>query len=294
MTTLTQYDWWGGSNAPPSHLKTKNQLSEFGLKPVQAVGYIRTKKYVCKLYDPTDPKSAVSKKVCSPKQLAALAKAREKSKQKAKWRHWENWVSQIEADRAYAVRWARHVLAHPDDYVILDTETTGLYDAQVVEIAIIDLGGNELLNSLVRPSCSIPSEATAIHGISDKTVAYSPIFPEIYPEIVEIVNEKKVLVYNFDFDYHILKYCCKLYGLRPVLLKKMGDCIMEWYAQWVGDWSDYWGDYTWQPLNGGHRACSDCVAALRIIEQMAEDSPEIFYPEGYPEHLKLHIDVDLR
>ena len=47
-------------------------------------------------------------------------------------------------------------------------------------------------------------------------------------------------------------------------------------------------------LPWGHRACSDCLAALSAIEQMAEDSPQIDYLEGYSEHLKSHIDVDLR
>ncbi|MBO1349594.1 MAG: hypothetical protein EBE86_020460 [Hormoscilla sp. GUM202] len=68
---------------------------------------------------------------------------------------------------------------------------------------------------------------------------------------------------------------------------------MEWYSQWVSDWSEYWGNYRWQPLNGGHRAFSDCLAALGVIRQMAEDSPDISYPEGYPQHLKSKIDKDL-
>src|SRR5690606_33823093 len=55
--------------------------------------------------------------------------------------------------------------------VILDTETTGLYDAEIVEIAVIDLGGNILMNTLVRPKNPIPAEVTAIHGINNEMVA---------------------------------------------------------------------------------------------------------------------------
>jgi DNA polymerase III alpha subunit (gram-positive type) len=45
------------------------------------------------------------------------------------------------------VKWAREQLSQ-NDWVILDTETTGLYDAEIVEIAIIDR---------TEETCSIPS-----------------------------------------------------------------------------------------------------------------------------------------
>lgn len=44
------------------------------------------------------------------------------------------------------------------DYLIIDTETTGLdNNAEVIEIAIINMHGDVLLNSLVKPTCSIPA-----------------------------------------------------------------------------------------------------------------------------------------
>jgi hypothetical protein len=36
------------------------------------------------------------------------------------------------------VKWAREQLLAPNEWLILDTETTGLSDAEIVEIAIID------------------------------------------------------------------------------------------------------------------------------------------------------------
>ena len=43
---------------------------------------------------------------------------------------------------------ARAVLKDPNNYVILDTETTGLYPCEIVQIAILDLSGKTLLNTL--------------------------------------------------------------------------------------------------------------------------------------------------
>ncbi len=78
-----------------------------------------------------------------------------------------------------AVLWAREQLTQ-EEWVILDTETTGLYDAEIVEIAIINHCGEMLRATLIKPSISIPAEVTEIHGISDAMVADAPTFPEVY------------------------------------------------------------------------------------------------------------------
>lgn len=62
-----------------------------------------------------------------------------------------------------------------NDCVVIDVETTGLCQAaQICEVAMIDTGGSTLLNTLVRPTCSIPAEATAIHGVTDEMVSDAP------------------------------------------------------------------------------------------------------------------------
>ena len=70
---------------------------------------------------------------------------------------------------------------NPDDYVIFDTETTGLRNPHPVEISIIDLTGKTLLNSRLKPPILIEPDATAIHGCStpfgirDSTLFLNPV-----------------------------------------------------------------------------------------------------------------------
>lgn len=84
-------------------------------------------------------------------------------------------------DRDAAIFWARTLFPprHPrQDWVILDTETTGLDTmAEIVEISIIASDGHVLLDTLIRPSNPIPPAATAIHHISDLMVVAAPTFP---------------------------------------------------------------------------------------------------------------------
>jgi len=106
-------------------------------------------------------------------------------------------------------------------------------------------------------------------------VENAPRFSEIYPRIYEALKWKKVLIYNAKFDINILGYCCHKFNRFPLELKARSECVMEWYAQYYGDYNDYFGDFTWQPLNGGHNAISDCLAVLDLMIQMATETANI-------------------
>lgn len=279
---LTKYSWWGESNEPPPHLKTKKQLGELGLSPLKPSGVIETRKYDVFLYDSTNPESCRPKRKASPKQLETLAANRLKAKIKRDYREWYREVGFIERDRVSAVLWAREQLSQ-NDWVILDTETTGLYDAEIVEIAIINHLGEMLLDTLIKPSIVIPPEVTEIHGISDAMVVDAPTFPEVYPHIDVALKDKRVLIYNSAFDIQILNYCCRLHSLPILKLAKRSDCLMEWVAQWAGNWSYYHSYYRYVPLNGGHRALADCKAAFELIKRMAADSDQINCPMPIPQ-----------
>ncbi|MEG4838248.1 3'-5' exonuclease [Microcoleus sp. B9-D4] len=282
MVELTKYSWWGESNEPPPHLKTKKQLGELGLSPLKPSGIIETRKYDVFLYDPNNPECCRPKRKPSPKQLETLAANRLKAQIKRDYQEWYREVGFIERDRVSAVLWAREQLSK-NDLVILDTETTGLDDAEIVEIAIIDRTEETLLDTLIKPSIPIPAEAAEIHGITDEMVASAPSFPTIYPRIVEVLKDKQILIYNAEFDIKILNYCCRLHNLPILKLKKRSECLMEWVAQWRGDWNYYYKDYQYFPLNGGHRALEDCIAALQLIKKMAADSDRINCPVPIPQ-----------
>ena len=154
------------------------------MRPVKPVGVIYTLKYDLYLYDPNNPLSALAKNKPTDAQLAALAKGREKQNQLREYNWWYRNIGRFLEDRNDAIEWARRVLT-TDDWVILDTETTGLSEAEIVQIGIINHQGQTILNSLLLPTIAIPNDAIAIHGINNEAVTDSPSFPEIYPQIVE-------------------------------------------------------------------------------------------------------------
>ena len=170
-----------------------------------------------------------------------------------------------------SVSWARAVLANASSYLIVDTETTGLSGRdEIVEIGVVDLSGNTVFHSYVRPPKrrKMPPDAEFIHKISLKFLKDKPTMAEIIEPLRRVLYNKTLISYNAEFDEKLFRQTCKKYELSG--LSNRWECAMLPYAAWVGEWNDYHGDYKWQKLpSAGHDALSDCLATRKIIIEMA-------------------------
>lgn len=177
-----------------------------------------------------------------------------------------------ERDHDATVAWARN-LVEQNDWVLLDTETTGIEtSAEIVEIAIIDPQGKVLLNTRVRPSSEIEPGAFDTHGLDIEQLANAPTAKEIWADVQAIIEHKIVIAYNVAFDQRMLKQTAARYGLHYLFAPKW-ECAMLQYAAYCGEWSDYFGDYKYQPLpNAGHSAAADCQATLALIRHILRDT----------------------
>jgi DNA polymerase-3 subunit epsilon len=185
-------------------------------------------------------------------------------------------------DKYFATKWARKILSD-NNWCILDTETTDLQQAEIVQIGIIS-PEHPGWQTLVKPTTSISQEAIAIHGITNESVADAPTFDQVFLKLMRRIGSRDVIIYNADFDLRAIKNSLRVHGIQLAfptsdrrqcrIFTNGGSihCAMLWYSQWVGDWNDYHGDYKYQPLTGGnHSALGDCEATLKIIEKMAAD-----------------------
>lgn len=172
-----------------------------------------------------------------------------------------------------AREWAQALLKR-SDWVILDTETTGLGPKdEIIQIAILNPESQVLLDTLIRPSRPISPAASEIHGILDSDVLSAPTYKEIRPEIERCILGKTIVIYNAEYDMRLLRQTNSRYNLTPMLIKRNQiECAMLKYSAWRGElWPD--GSYKWQKLPGGdHTALGDCRATLQVIKRMAEES----------------------
>lgn len=169
--------------------------------------------------------------------------------------------------------------------VILDTETTGLSKRdEICEVSVIDaLTGQPLLDTLIKPTVQMYGTVISIHGITNEMVSDAPEYSDIHDQLMTIFKERKVIIYNKDFDISFIRQSAEKYNLNLVRTVRSSFCAMKWYAEFYGEWNNRRGSYKWQKLVNAakqqnvsvsdvtaHRALADCEITRRLITTVNE------------------------
>lgn len=117
------------------------------------------------------------------------------------------------------------ILAFPNNYVILDIETTG-YDPfwdDIIEICAVKCINHqpiETLNTLIRPTKPIADHITDLTGISNDMVMTAPSLSDILPQLNTFLGDGIILgqcVYfdiNFIHDAYIFEFGKDVYSIE--------------------------------------------------------------------------------
>jgi DNA polymerase-3 subunit epsilon len=109
----------------------------------------------------------------------------------------------------------------PNDYIVLDTETTGLPDKNglpdIVTLGLTVVKNQEIDESIefeTRPQRPISEEAQAVHGISNKQAAKFESFESQWRRIADYLKDQLIVIHNASFDWPILLDHVARYGLE--------------------------------------------------------------------------------
>lgn len=168
--------------------------------------------------------------------------------------------------------------------IVFDVETTGLsskYD-EILQISIIDLNGNILLNSYVKPYFNIEwTEAMKVNGIKPEMVENAPYPHELIPLVRDIFSSSDTWIgYNINFDLAFLRY----WGIDSTDNTIKID-VMRDFSALYGVWSSYYEDFKYQSLDRcaryfeydefeAHNSLEDVKATLhcyKCIEEMIKN-----------------------
>lgn len=166
--------------------------------------------------------------------------------------------------------WSMEVAESTDEYVFIDTETTG-FGGDIIELSIADPKGNILYDSLLRPACAIEEGAMGIHHITEEMVSGAPTLEEEWAEIYKRVKGKKLIAWNVKFDEARLKYAMKVHNIPAQ--------EFEWYCAML-EYTRYGNFQTWVKLidacrhqgldfSQNHRALGDVMAMLEVFKTVA-------------------------
>ena len=109
--------------------------------------------------------------------------------------------------------------------IVFDTETTGLSPAggdRMVEIGCIEMIGRvetgRHFHCYFNPERPMPSEAEAVHGLSDIFLSDKPRFADKAEELLEFIGDSPLVAHNASFDFgflnHELERCGRAVGLH--------------------------------------------------------------------------------
>lgn len=181
------------------------------------------------------------------------------------------------------------------DFVVIDTETTGLsaLKEEIVEICALrfrNFEPVECFTTLCKPSKPISPSAAAVNGISEDMVYDKPHFREIVEDLNRFIGKDTIVGQNLPFDlkfivnqgFDLLSEKRKYYDTL-ILAKKKLKARKKKYDRELHEWI-YFDDFDYDvdnyklgtlcdyygiPLVNAHRALADCYATGLLFESLA-------------------------
>lgn len=161
--------------------------------------------------------------------------------------------------------------------IYYDTETTGVKPGKdrVVEIAAFDPTEDRRFCTLTNPECPIPSDSTAITGITDEMVKDAPLIGAALTQFVEFCQGDVVLIaHNNDaFDKLFLEAEFERAGL-PMPAWIFIDSL-KWSRKYRRDLPRHSLQFLREVYgiqsNQAHRALDDVIVLHQVFSRMIDD-----------------------
>lgn len=158
-----------------------------------------------------------------------------------------------------------------DDYTVIDFETTGLNPKsnEIIEIGAIRIRNGEIddkFSTLVKPKKKLSPQITALTGITNDMLKYSPKIKDVFPKFIEFIGNDILVAHNAPFDISFLeKY---IFGnlqnnfIDTLELSRLKNSDI--YSHKLSSLAKYYNISSSQE----HRALSDCYITYKLYERI--------------------------
>jgi DNA polymerase III subunit epsilon len=117
--------------------------------------------------------------------------------------------------------------------IVLDTETTGLDPLdghRLVEIGCIELvngiPSGQTFHSYFNPERNMPSEAFAVHGLSEEFLKDKVFFAELADELLLFLGDAPLVIHNAAFDLGFLNAELERASRSPIARERLVDTLL--------------------------------------------------------------------
>lgn len=116
--------------------------------------------------------------------------------------------------------------------IVFDTETTGLSPQngdRLVEIGCLEMINRvetgRTFHAYFNPGRPMPSEAEAVHGLSDRFLSDKPAFVEKVEELLAFIGDSPLVAHNASFDFGFINHELAGCGRAAVCGTRMVDTL---------------------------------------------------------------------
>lgn len=165
-------------------------------------------------------------------------------------------------------------------YIVFDVETPNRFCNRMSAIGISVIDGGRITEeyfSYVNPETYFDYYNTLLTGIDSKTVASSPVFPELWEEIEPVMSSGILAAHNAVFDLSVLKKCLADYGIywknaaRYCCTVQMGRKLLPCISHKLDLLCDYYGiSLDHHQANSDSHACAEIL--LRYLNDGADET----------------------
>lgn len=170
------------------------------------------------------------------------------------------------------------VVGFPDDYTVLDLETTGLNPSTdlIIEFAAVRVRDGKAVDtfqSLCDPGFPIPPQIEMITGITNEMVRFAPNPRSVLPDFLEFVGDDFVVGHNVLFDVRFIAASNgdfkNTYIDTMKIFRKLHPKLLH---HRLSDMVDFYNQHN----ESAHRALSDCHATHGCFEAMRNEAGSCF------------------
>lgn len=165
-------------------------------------------------------------------------------------------------------------------YVSIDLETTGLNPkldkiTEIGAVKVVEGKVTETFSTLVNPGRQLEERIVALTGIQDSDLENAPYLEEVFPGLLEFLEDMPLLGHSILFDYSFLK---KAAVNQKLAFEKYGMDTLKIARKYLAGLEhrnlDYLCNY-YQIPHQAHRALADAEATSTLYHRLAEE----FYAE---------------
>lgn len=165
----------------------------------------------------------------------------------------------------------------PDDYTVIDIETTGLSSLrnEIIELSAIKIRQNKIsekFTTLVKPKGKINYFISNLTGITNKMVETAQPIDNVLDKYIEFIGQDVVIGHNVNFDINFIYDNYQKYFNKEFSNDYIDTCAM---SRKICDLKHHKlnlvADYYKIDSSGHHRAEQDCYMTYKIYDAMKNE-----------------------